>query len=396
MIEPAIPEDESHRLEDLRKLRILDTPPEERFDRITRTACDLFQVPVVLISLVDADRLWFKSRIGLEASEMPRSISFCGHAILGSEPLVVENALEDPRFADNPLVTGTPDIRFYAGMPISSTAGNKLGTLCLIDRVPRAFDAQRVRQLQDIAAWVERELSVAIEIDAATAEMRDSFVRLVSHELRTPVTGIVGALDMLNSGIADGDNLDNLTRIANEGAGRLSRVVEGIVELAQLDASPPSFSTSRIDLRLFLEAAMESNLEAAKLRGVGITLDAPGALTVVAAQQPLVRIVRSLLDNAISFSPSQGKVVVAAGLLAPGMIRISVTDDGPGISPDYIQKLFTPFSQGDTSDSRGREGFGISLAICRRLATAMGGHLGYQAGETGGSCFYLDLPQEAS
>ena len=118
MLEPPLPPDEAMRLAALRSLNILDTPAEERFDRITRLAQRLFDVPIALVSLVDTNRQWFKSCQGLDASETPRSISFCGHAILEDGPLIIEDATKDQRFADNPLVTGPPDIRFYTGQPL--------------------------------------------------------------------------------------------------------------------------------------------------------------------------------------------------------------------------------------------------------------------------------------
>ena len=127
MRKPDFPADEQRRLQALRDLELLDTPAEERFDRLTRIAQSVFQAPIALVSLVDAQRQWFKSRQGLDATETPRDISFCGHAILGDEVFYIPNALEDPRFADNPLVAGAPDIRFYAGAPLASADGYKLG-----------------------------------------------------------------------------------------------------------------------------------------------------------------------------------------------------------------------------------------------------------------------------
>ena len=155
---PPFPPDESFRLEVLRSLRILDTAPEERFDRITRAAAHFFQAPIALVSLVDASRQWFKSRHGLEAAETPRDVSFCGHAILSGEPLVVEDALRDERFADNPLVAGPPFVRFYAGVPLRGPGSARLGTLCVVDRVPRAFTPADAAFLMDMAAWAEMEL----------------------------------------------------------------------------------------------------------------------------------------------------------------------------------------------------------------------------------------------
>jgi len=120
MQQPAIPDNETQRLAALHALDVLDTPPEERFDRITRIAARLMDVPICLVTLVDANRQWFKSCIGLDASETPRDISFCGHAILAPEALVIPDAAADPRFADNPLVAGEPRIRFYAGEPLAA------------------------------------------------------------------------------------------------------------------------------------------------------------------------------------------------------------------------------------------------------------------------------------
>jgi PAS domain S-box-containing protein len=159
MLKPSSPSEEQARLAALTALGILDTEPEERFDRITRLAARLFRVPICLISFVDEDRQWFKSRQGLDATETPRDVSFCGHTILDSEPMVVEDTLEDPRFRDNPLVVGGPRIRFYAGHPLCAMNGSRVGTLCLADRRPRHFDESEIALLGDLSAMVESELN---------------------------------------------------------------------------------------------------------------------------------------------------------------------------------------------------------------------------------------------
>lgn len=133
MKEPDFPVNEQERLSSLRSLQILDTPSEERFDRVTRMAMRLFGVPIALVSLVDENRQWFKSCFGLDVSETERRISFCGHAILQNDTLVIEDATQDERFHDNPLVTGEAGIRFYAGHPLRNMSGHGLGTLCIID-----------------------------------------------------------------------------------------------------------------------------------------------------------------------------------------------------------------------------------------------------------------------
>lgn len=160
MDKPTLPENESVRLETLRSLNLLDTQAEESFDRVTRLAQHIFKVPIALISLVDEHRQWFKSCVGLNVNETPRDISFCGHAILGDKPLIINDTLEDPRFLDNPLVTGQPNVRFYAGHPITLSGGMCIGTLCIIDTQPRDLSSEEVQALEDLALITQRELSI--------------------------------------------------------------------------------------------------------------------------------------------------------------------------------------------------------------------------------------------
>jgi sigma-B regulation protein RsbU (phosphoserine phosphatase) len=160
MIAAPMPVDEVGRLAELHALGLLDTPPEERFDRVTRLLALVMRVPMAYISLVDADRQWFKSSCGLETTETPRAVSFCGHAILSDEPMIVPDAAEDARFRDNPLVTGAPNIRFYAGRPLSGPGGHKVGTLCIADRRPRTLRPDEVEALGELAGIVERELGL--------------------------------------------------------------------------------------------------------------------------------------------------------------------------------------------------------------------------------------------
>lgn len=204
MIPPPTPEDEARRLAALRALRILDTPAEERFDRITRTARRLFGVPIALISLVDGDRQWFKSCQGLGVNETDRSISFCGHAILQDVPLVVADATADPRFHDNPLVTRDPNIRFYAGCPLRSPDGAKLGTLCLIGREPRTLSEDEVVALKDLAAWAESELSQVRlgETQLALIQERDDLKRRAMVDALTQVWNRGAIMEILKAEVS--------------------------------------------------------------------------------------------------------------------------------------------------------------------------------------------------
>lgn len=203
MQKPATPIDETVRLRTLQSLRVLDTEPEERFDRITRLASKLFRVPIALVSLVDADRQWFKSRHGLQVCETSRDVAFCGHTILHEQTLVVPDTLRDERFADNPLVVDEPKIRFYAGHPVHGPDGSRIGTLCIIDREPREFTSGDVLALVDLAMMVDRELSLLAR--TATDELtmisnRRGLTQIAEHVLplcrRNRQSGVLIAFDL--------------------------------------------------------------------------------------------------------------------------------------------------------------------------------------------------------
>ncbi len=159
MTPAPIPENEDERLRALHDLMLLDTPPEERFDRVVRFVAEQLDMPIALVSLVDEHRQWFKSRVGLESAQTERDISFCGHAILKPEIFVIEDASQDPRFADNPLVTGEPHVRFYAGAPLSAPGGQHIGTLCVLDTVPRKLGAVELAILDSLRTLVNETLA---------------------------------------------------------------------------------------------------------------------------------------------------------------------------------------------------------------------------------------------
>ena len=159
---------ERFRLEALEALMILDTTPEERFDRVVRFAAAQLETPIALVSFIDAHRQWFKAKVGLTIDETPRDLAFCAHAIQSDEIFVVEDALNDPRFADNALVTGDPHIRFYAGAPISTRSGARLGTLCVIDRRPRTPSKADLALLDSLRISLNDALAARmVDIDAA-------------------------------------------------------------------------------------------------------------------------------------------------------------------------------------------------------------------------------------
>lgn len=215
-----LPADESERIAALQAARLLDTPAEASFDELTALAADLCDAPIALVSLVDADRQWFKSCRGLDASETPREQSFCAHAILGEGVFEVNDASLDPRFADNPLVTGEPGIRFYAGVPVSAPDGHPIGTLCVIGRQPRTLDQRQRDQLSRLAALCTHLISerqARLEAEQGT--------RALKHLLDTQADGVVacdrhGRLSLFNRAAREWHGCDPMAIPQSEWASR--------------------------------------------------------------------------------------------------------------------------------------------------------------------------------
>jgi GAF domain-containing protein len=182
-----IPKDEKGRLADLASFEILDTPPEENFDNIALLAAHICGTPIALISLIDSDRQWFKSKVGTRLSETPRNVAFCAHAIMHHDLLIVPDAAKDRRFVTNPLVTGSPRVRFYAGAPLITPDAHVLGTLCVMDRVPRQLSAEQTRALRALSQQVMAQLDIRRRL----LKMRRSLAhaRQTEKDLRQQVVG---------------------------------------------------------------------------------------------------------------------------------------------------------------------------------------------------------------
>jgi two-component system, sensor histidine kinase len=415
--EPAsVPENERERLVALRGYRILDTGPEECFDRLTRLAARLFGKEIALVSLVDEARQWFKSRHGLDATEMPREIAFCAHAILTHGVMVVEDASADPRFADNPLVRSSPNIRFYAGAPLIDRDGFELGTLCVLDRHPAHFSDGDRAQLADLAALVVDELELRrllADLGTAHASLRKAkdeaeaanaakseFLAVMSHEMRTPLNGVMGSLGVL----LDSALTPEQARFA-DGALRSARMlftlIGDLLDLSKIEAGEVGIEMTDFDARELAGQAIDLLRPAAGDKGIGLALKVdPGLPSMVRTDPARTRqILINLLSNAVKFT-QQGAVEVAVGFAAspsagePGHLLIDVVDTGVGIPPDRRTRLFQPLEKGDSSIRRRFGGTGLGLSICQRLTGLLGGNIGVDSDGESGSRFWVRLPVE--
>lgn len=387
-----IPETESLRLTDLRSFDILDTVAEEAYDAITYLAAQLCDVPIALISIVDEERQWFKSRVGLDATETHRDVAFCAHAIhRPSSLLVVPDASSDPRFSSNPLVVGDPSIRFYAGAPLVSPAGNALGTLCVIDREPRELTAEQVKALEALSIQVMALLELRRtvrdleqkqrEVEAATAQ-RDSFMATVSHEIRGPLTAVIGFVELLRSGLPDEDRAEVLASVAREAAD-VEYLIEDLLVSARAEAD--SLRVAAVPVRLDAQIAQVlEGLDPVACAAVDVEVEDCRASGDPARVR---QIVRNLVTNAFRYG---GPSITVDARRDGDTCHLTVSDDGTGIPLADRDLVFEPFKQA----AGGRHvaaSVGLGLPISRLLAEKMGGSLTCRF-ENGRTVFDLALP----
>ncbi len=391
---PGIPANELQRIATLESLKVLDTPFEERFDRITRLAKRLFGTDIALVVLVDRERQWFKSCVGLSVRSTSREVSFCGHAILGTDVFVVADARQDARFSDNPLVTGSPHIRFYAGCPLTALDGTALGTLCVIDPNPREFSQEDKGFLKDLATTVEAELEnrkerMRADALAELARAKIAFFGNVSHEFRTPLTLMLGPTeDALRSPghSLSGEALDMVHRNAL----RLMKLVNSLLDFSRLEAGRTQVSFEPMDLAAQTVELASVFGAAVERAGLTLTVECPALPEALYVDREMwEKIVLNLLSNALKHTFDGG--IRIALRWCEDHAELSVSDSGVGIPESELPHLFDRFHRVQGAKSRTHEGTGIGLALVQELVQLHGGTTRVESREGVGSTFTVTI-----
>jgi signal transduction histidine kinase len=390
------PPNEAERLAAIRRYDILDTPPDRAFDRVTRLAARLLGVPISTISIVDHDRIWFKSRHGLDTEQIDHAPGLCASAILQEGPWVVADAEVDPRTLDNPLVRGELGLRFYAGVPLRTSDGYNLGTLNVIDTKPREVTEDELATLGDLAAIVVHELDLRLaardEAERLT-RARIDFIAIAAHELRTPLAAVYGAAKLLaEPDHGEAESRRKLLAMIAEESEHLATVIGGILTGAQLESGEIAFVNERFDPL----PVLESVVEAARVNlpeNLSLELLVGSDLPELESDPGKVRqILGGLLDNAVKYSPDGGRITVRAQPRAGG-IRLQVDDQGIGIPPSESERVFERFVRLDGAQEHTVGGTGLGLYIARELARRLGATVECVPRRGGaGSSFVLKLP----
>lgn len=398
------------RLAALQAAVLMDSAAEPAFDRLTRLAQRLLDVPTALISLVDDRRQFFKSCIGLngwpaEQRGTPLSHSFCQYVVHSGEPLAITDAREDAFLREHPATTEL-DVVAYLGVPLRSRDGFVLGTICAVDQVVRTWTDEDIAAMRDLAEGVMTEIVLGEEVrslraaeqalaDAATsavaaAEAKARFLANVSHELRTPLNGILGILEVI-----DDREHQELLRCARSSGIELLRIVNDVLDLSKLEAGKLRLDPHPFTLAHLVQDTCHLLAGDADAKGLPLRVAIDPALpeAVRGDSGRLRQVLTNLVGNAVKFTET-GEVAIRAQAVDGG-VRFSVSDSGIGIPPERLPELFEPFEQADVSTTRHYGGTGLGLTITRELVELLGGRLHAESAPGRGSTFSFTIPLPA-
>jgi signal transduction histidine kinase len=376
-MDAPLPVNETERLATLYGLDVLDSAPEKDFDDIVALAAAVCGVPMSLVSLIDTDRQWFKASVGTDLAETPRDLSFCAHAILGRDLLVVPDARLDPRFADNPAVGGECGVRFYAGAPLVTTDGYALGTLCVVDSQPRRLDVEQLQALRALARQVTSQLELrryAVALANTTARLqelerrKDELAALVGGKLRAPLRLMDAYLEGLgHTGHHDPEAAELVGRAAAAHVRGLRDLLDHLLRMAEAGSGADSLHMREIDLTRLTQRAVEAVRPIAATKRIWILNQAGGpSLPIIADPVRLEQVLMHLLFAAVKYTPSGGRVRVGTEIESGPAVRLDDMDLADGVRPDLFPHLYYG-AIANPSDAPGPD---RGLAVAKRILDA--------------------------
>jgi len=389
MISARIPENENTRLYDLYQSNLLDTPHEAEFDEIVKLASSICNMPISLISLVDANRQWFKARVGLNVSETNRDVSFCSHAILQDQLLEIKDTLQDTRFFDNPLVTDDPSIRFYAGMPLVTSTGNRLGTLCVIDKNPGELSDKQKFGLKVLADNVIKiaELRIKNKELYFLTENQKRIISILAHDVRNPLASIQNIIELKQTDILDANEAAEMMGMVSGQLNNTIAMVENIVSWGQMQLKFGQLNPKDFNLYEMINRIFESELLKSKEKQNKLINQTPPDAIIHTDPQALEFVLRNIISNANKFT-EKGSISVNVELSGLKTI-LSVTDTGIGMPQEKADDLLNTNTFNSTTGTNNEKGSGLGLMLVKEFIERMDGSLTIKSELNQGTCFKI-------
>jgi signal transduction histidine kinase len=406
-----LPENEQQRLAELYSYEILDTPADEDFDDVVHLASTICHTPLSDITLIDAERQWFKARNIAGPSENSRDVSFCAYTILQEDVFVVSDATQDERFFSNPLVNGDPHIRFYAGVPLVSPNGYSLGALCVLDKKPGTLDEdQRIalrflgkqvmkllelhRQNRELRRYILNEQVLRKELERIT-EAQKMMISVIAHDVRGPIHSLKTVLNLFQDDGLEISDVQSLIPLASRDMDGTLELLDNIVDwgVLEMQQGPPESEAFPVyPLVERLRPLFEQRL---RDKDNILVNEIPKKLGIHADPNVLQFILRNLVDNAGKFTT--GGEVTVGGAIVPGVptdiVRIFVRDTGKGMPAHVADQLFKPGFRYTSKGTKDEKGSGLGLRLCAQFMDRLGGRIFANSVEGRGSTITLEIPR---
>jgi len=399
LLKYPLPTNELQRVQAVRSYEIFDTEEENDYDALTSIASMICQIPVALITFIDDKRQWFKSHHGTVINENLREYSFCTHTIAAEEEImVVSDASKDERFANNPMVTGPTKIAFYAGVPLVNSEGYALGTLCVLDQVPRELTADQKNALKILAKQVIDKIELRRKIkELATvnkelelSEQRKSdFLSIVSHELKTPITTLKANLQMLDriKEKPDSPLFPKLVDSCSKNVEKINLMVDDLLNMHrysenQLELNKTHFSIYDLMSICCNHVRIDDRHE--------LFVKGDHKIMLYADEHRIEQVLVNFVNNAVKYAPDSRQIDLTVSIV-DNNVKVSVKDYGPGIPEDNIPHLFDRYWRASHSGKK-YTGLGLGLYICAQIIARHDGQIGVESTIGQGSTFWFTIP----
>ncbi|WP_395051305.1 ATP-binding protein [Flavobacterium sp.] len=398
MITPEKYKEEDERIKLLESYSILDTLPEIDYDNLTTIAAEICGTPISLISFVDKERQWFKSHYGLDVSETPRDYSFCAYAINDPDNVfIIGDSRTDIRFHDNPIVSGDPNVIFYAGVPLKNENGLPIGTLCVIDHKPKTLTQNQIRSLKALSDQTMKLLDLrlkSMELKKAMIKLEkknqelERFANIAAHDLKSPLANVSGLADFFiqNYGSIINDEGHEIIHLIKSSSNKLREMIDGLLEYSKTDKI---LNENKTEVNLQVLKNDISNLFVFK-DNCSITFKS-NIYSVKTNKTAIEQILINLVANAIKYNDKEIAAIEIEVVEEEFVYKFSVNDNGSGILKEDLERIFQIFEVLSTQDRFGQKGNGIGLATVKKIVEDLGGTI-YVESEIGkGSKFIFTI-----